>query len=147
MYLQTHETNIGAGAQMKMDLSEGLQAPLAISTLKEKLSQALSNSQSLAAYQFNSEKRVGGFVLDFYCESLNLAIAVDPHSSNGGDIINLHREKFLKERRMSFLRFDTEQVSSKIETVLQTIAWFISRYEKLNRLNSLAPRPAMAIAC
>jgi len=108
------------------------------------LEQALNKAPSLAAYSFISQKHLEGFVLDFYCEALNLVIAVDPPS----DIVNLNREQFLKERGMSFLRFETDQVSTKTDTVLHTIAWFISRYEKLNRLSSLsAPRPAMAIAC
>lgn len=136
MYLQTHEKMGGT----QLELSMGGKEPSA----KVVLEQALNKSAALAAYSFTSGKVFGDFVLDFYCAPLNLVIAVDPAS----DIVNLHREKFLKERGMSFLRFEAEQVRSKTDTVLSTIAWFISRYEKLNRLSSLsAPRPAMAIAC
>jgi len=146
MYLQTHETNIGAGTQMRLEMGtdSGRDSETNATEAKALLQQALGEAQSLADYRFSSGKQIGDFVFDFYCESLNLVIAVDPSS----DIVNLHREQFLKERRMSFLRFEAEQVSCKTDTVLSTIAWFISRYEKLNRLGSLStPRPAMAIAC
>lgn len=65
-----------------------------------------------------------GFILDFYCHEVKLAVELDGkyHQGEQQKMADAEREQFLKEIGVQVIRFTNEQVLENTEDVLQTIA-------------------------
>ncbi|QSE99219.1 endonuclease domain-containing protein [Fulvivirga lutea] len=104
------------------------------STLSEVLLWNEIKARKIKGYQFNRQKPLNNYIVDFYCKQLNLVIEVDGSSHYHGDapIRDAQRQTILESMGLNFLRFDDMDVKKNINSVIQIIYEFIEEYEALN---------------
>jgi len=82
--------------------------------------------KQLMGYDFHRQKPLYEFIVDFFCNELNLAIELDGESHLGKEKEDKEREIFLAERGIKILRFDNSEVIDNTEKVLETIKNWIN---------------------
>lgn len=82
-------------------------------------------------YQFNRQKPLDKYIVDFYCKPLNLVIEVDGsyHGEPDQVVKDEERQRILESMNLNFLRFTEMQVRKDMEWVLKTIEGYIIDYE------------------
>jgi len=83
-------------------------------------------------YDFDRQKPIDNYILDFFCNELMVGIEVDGYSH---ELIEIQNKDILKESRMNefgitILRFSDYQVLKDIENVLWAIEGYILEFEK-----------------
>ncbi len=101
-----------------------------------KLWNELKNGQ-LLNYDFDRQRPMGNYIIDFYCKDLQLAIEVDgiTHYEIGALENDKIRQAELEKMGISFLRFDALDVINKTGSVLDDIKEWILRYELNNGIS------------
>ena len=96
-----------------------------------KLWNELKNGK-LRGYDFDRQKPIGNYIVDFYCKDLKLAIEVDGITHEDEKIIlkDEARQEELEALGVSFLRFDALLVVNKVEAALKEIRNWIEGYER-----------------
>jgi very-short-patch-repair endonuclease len=81
----------------------------------------------MLGYDFDRQKPIDNFIVDFYCKDLQLAIEVDGNSHNSDEAIekDVIRQKRLESLGVKFLRFDDIEVKKDMENVVKAIAFWI----------------------
>ena len=74
--------------------------------------------KQIKGYDFDRQKPVDNYIIDFFCNELMLAIEIDGDSHQKKQSYDRHRQEHLENIRISFLRFDGLQVIKNIEGVL-----------------------------
>jgi very-short-patch-repair endonuclease len=107
------------------------------STLGEILLRQHLKGRKMKGYQFNRQKPIGNYIVDFYCRKLNLIIEVDgeTHFYEGAKEKDERRQEKLESLGLQFLRFDDLEVKQNIENVVIAIEEWIEEFEK-KRINS-----------
>ncbi|MBX7243715.1 MAG: endonuclease domain-containing protein [Bacteroidia bacterium] len=77
--------------------------------------------KQVAGFDFDRQKPIDDFIIDFYCKAKMLAIEVDGSSHDGNDIYDMTRQSKLESLGIRFLRFTNEQVLYGIENVVAEI--------------------------
>lgn len=88
----------------------------------------LRNKQMLG-FDFDRQRPIDEFIVDFYCKDLMLAIEVDGDSHNHEDSVkyDLKRQIRLEKLGIHFLRFDDIEVKTRMGNVLEEIErWILS---------------------
>ena len=82
----------------------------------------------MLGYDFDRQKPIDNFIVDFYCKDLQLAIEVDGNSHNSDEAIekDVIRQKRLESLGVKFLRFDDIEVKKDMVNVLRTIEFWIT---------------------
>ena len=96
----------------------------------------------LMGYDFDRQRPIGNYIIDFFCKDLQLAIEVDGITHFDEKVIEKDeiRQVELERIGVSFLRFDAMLVINNIEAVLNEIREWIMAYEEKNgisRINEL----------
>ena len=88
-------------------------------------------SNKMMGYDFHRQKPIGNFILDFFCNKLNLAIELDGYTHTFEEIAEKDavKQDKLKEFGITVLRFCDEDVMKNTDGVLQAIRCFIEDYE------------------
>ncbi|NVK83573.1 MAG: endonuclease domain-containing protein [Cytophagia bacterium] len=109
------------------------------STLSEVILWQKLRASQVNGYQFNRQKPLGRYIVDFYCKNLSLVIEVDGSSHFVGDapIRDKERQDILESMGLQFLRFDDEDVKQNISFVMRVIYEFIEDRERSNPLSPL----------
>ena len=83
-------------------------------------------------YQFNRQKPLDRYIMDFYCKPLNLVIEIDGsyHNEKEQIIKDEERQKVLELMNLNFLRFSEMQIRKDIGWVLKAIENYILEYEE-----------------
>ena len=91
----------------------------------------------LRGYDFDRQRPVGNYIVDFYCKDLQLALEVDgiTHQDEKVMMQDEIRQKELEEMGVSFLRFDALLVVNKVESAVRQIREWIEMYEEKNGVN------------
>ena len=88
-------------------------------------------SKKMMGYDFHRQKPVDNFIVDFFCNKLNLAIELDGYTHTLEEIAN--KDKIKQEKLqglgISVLRFWDNEVIKNLEGVLEVIRNFIRRSE------------------
>jgi len=85
----------------------------------------LRNKQMLG-YDFDRQRPVGNFIIDFYCTELLLAIEIDGDTHIYRYDYDDARQKSLEKLGIHFLRFDDLEVKKNMNNVLRVIEdWII----------------------
>ncbi len=94
---------------------------------------AIKRNQILG-YRFRRQYVVTGFILDFYCPKLRLAIEVDGeiHSLNSNQIKDLERENIIKQYNIYIIRFTNKEIEENIITALTNLKKYIKNIEQKN---------------
>jgi very-short-patch-repair endonuclease len=94
------------------------------STLSEVILWNELKSRQLLGYDFDRQKPLDSFIVDFYCKELQLAIEVDGDSHDYSFEEDTKRQAALEKLGIKFLRFDDREVKQELSNVLRTIeAW------------------------
>ena len=96
-----------------------------------KLWNELKQGQMLQ-YDFDRQRPVLNYIVDFYCKDLKLAIEVDgiTHTEDAIAAKDITRQKELEVHGITFLRFDALLVINKVEAAVRQIREWIEEYEK-----------------
>ena len=98
-----------------------------------KLWNELKQGQMLE-YDFDRQRPIINYIVDFYCKDLKLVIEVDEltHTEEAIAAKDIIRQKELEEYGITFLRFDAMLVINKVEAAVRQIRDWIQDYEKQN---------------
>ena len=88
--------------------------------------------KQMYGYDFNRQKPIDNYILDFFCIELMLGLEVDGYSHQ---LLEVFKKDVIKEKRMNelgitVLRFTDEQVIKDMENVLRAIEYYILEFEK-----------------
>jgi very-short-patch-repair endonuclease len=86
----------------------------------------------MMGYQFNRQKPLDEYIVDFYCRRLHLVIEIDGtyHFFPEQRMKDEDRQKILEQLDLNFLRFTERQVKEDMEEVLIEIEHYIRQFEK-----------------
>ncbi|OGH68888.1 MAG: hypothetical protein A2754_00745 [Candidatus Magasanikbacteria bacterium RIFCSPHIGHO2_01_FULL_47_8] len=90
-------------------------------TLSEVLLWEKLKSKQLLGYQFNRQKRIGNYIVDFYCYKLRLIIEVDGFSHNFKVDYDRKRHSDLEALGLNVVHIEDVQVKKDIDNVVQVI--------------------------
>lgn len=86
--------------------------------------------KKMCGYDFDRQRPIDAYIVDFYCKSLMLAIEIDgsSHDSLTAQQNDHLRQARLKSLGVRFLRFREAQVCHQTPTVIQTIQTWITQH-------------------
>lgn len=92
-------------------------------TESEQLLWSKIRRKQILGVQFNRQKPVGNYIVDFYAASAKLVIEVDgsQHMDAEKMMSDKKRTEFLESQSLQVLRFDNRQVLAEIDSVLDVI--------------------------
>ncbi|OQP47117.1 hypothetical protein A4H97_06285 [Niastella yeongjuensis] len=96
-----------------------------------KLWDALKDGNMLE-YDFDRQRPIGNYIVDFYCKDLMLAIEIDgiTHSFEDVCVKDTNRQEELECLGVKFLRFNALQVVNDITNVCRAIEYWIIDFEE-----------------
>lgn len=102
---------------------------------EKRLWQKLKRNQ-MYGYDFHRQKPIDEYIVDFFCNKLQLAIELDGYSH---EILEVWEKDVKKTRRLNqlgvrVLRFADYQVLNDMENVLRAIEDYILTFEKNNNV-------------
>jgi very-short-patch-repair endonuclease len=111
-----------------------------------KLWNELRNGQ-IMGYDFDRQRPIGNYIVDFYCKDLQLALEVDGITHEDEKVImkDEMRQEELEMTGINFLRFDALLVMNKVESIVKEIERWIIAFEEKNGVNEFVKRKRMAI--
>jgi very-short-patch-repair endonuclease len=85
--------------------------------------------RQIIGHKFRRQYSIRGFVLDFYCPRLKLAIEVDGgvHGAKGRRIYDKDRQKLLECLGVKFMRFSNNDVFGSKDRIVRMISKVIKR--------------------
>jgi very-short-patch-repair endonuclease len=106
-----------------------------------KLWNELKNGQMMG-YDFDRQRPIGNYIVDFYCKDLHLVLEVDGITHEDEKVIlkDEIRQDELEELGVSFLRFDALLVVNKVEAAVREIRNWILQYEEKNGVSEFVLR-------
>ena len=89
----------------------------------EKLLWSKLKGKQLKGLQFNRQKPIGSYIVDFYCLPAKLVIEVDgsQHYSPDGKEKDRIRDDYMTQSGLSVLRFSDRDVLKNLDGVVETI--------------------------
>jgi very-short-patch-repair endonuclease len=81
--------------------------------------------KQLRGYDFDRQRPIDNFIVDFYCKDLMLAIEVDGESHYGNEEKDKRKDKRLNELGVTVLRFDDMEIVYELDMVLKRIEKWI----------------------
>lgn len=83
--------------------------------------------KKMLGYDFDRQRPIDNFIVDFYCKELQLAIEIDgsSHDFEGMHEKDETRQRILEHLGVRFLRFDDREVKEDINNVLRSIEIWI----------------------
>jgi very-short-patch-repair endonuclease len=83
-------------------------------------------------YDFDRQKPIGNYIVDFFCKDLSLAIEIDgiTHYDEGSETADGIRQAELENMGVTFLRFSALQVVHDTQNVLRALENWIFTYEE-----------------
>ena len=93
----------------------------------------------MMAYDFDRQRIIGNYIVDFYCKDLQLGIEVDgiTHTEEMIAAKDKVRQEEMELLGVTFLRFDTMLVVNKVKAAVMEIAAWIEEFEKNNSVPGL----------
>ena len=93
---------------------------------EQKLWQYLRKKQVLG-YDFDRQRPIDQFIVDFYCKQLRLAIEIDgaSHDSENAQVADAERQARLEALGIYFLRFQEREALNETEGVIKAIEIWI----------------------
>ncbi len=86
--------------------------------------------KQMRGYDFDRQRPIDNYIVDFYCKDLQLAIEIDGESHYGVEKKDEARDKRLNEIGVTVLRFDDTELRYNLEKVLETIEKWIDENVK-----------------
>jgi very-short-patch-repair endonuclease len=88
--------------------------------------------KQLLGYEFQRQKPLGKYIVDFYCAALRLAIEIDGVSAGSDEQyrFDLERDATIGTTEVHILRFQDETVRNDMKSVLLEIRMWINEHHK-----------------
>ena len=85
--------------------------------------------KQICGYDFDRQRPIDNYIVDFYCKDLMLAIEIDGDSHEHPDAAksDLKRQQRLEQLGVRFLRFDDVDVKRNMRWVLEEIICWIEK--------------------
>ena len=127
---------------MLKELAKKLRKNMTFSEVK--LWNELKNGRMMG-YDFDRQRPIGNYIVDFYCKDLKLALEVDgiTHLDEKVILKDEIRQDELERLGVNFLRFDAMLIVNKVESVLKEIESWIIEYESENGVVEFVRRKRM----
>ena len=84
----------------------------------------------MLGYDFDRQKPIDDYIVDFFCKDLSLAIEIDGESHCDKYHQDSQRQDRLEELGVFFLRFPDRMVKQDMGTVLRCIQNWIEQYTR-----------------
>jgi very-short-patch-repair endonuclease len=81
--------------------------------------------KQMKGFDFDRQRPIDNYIVDFYCKDLQLAIEVDGESHYGNEKADKRREKRLNKLGVNVLRFDDMEIVYALDEVLKKIEMWI----------------------
>jgi very-short-patch-repair endonuclease len=81
--------------------------------------------KQMKGFDFDRQRPIDNYIVDFYCKDLQLAIEVDGESHYGNLPADMRREKRLNKLGVNVLRFDDMEIVYELDEVLKKIERWI----------------------
>jgi very-short-patch-repair endonuclease len=81
--------------------------------------------KQLSGYDFDRQRLIDNFIVDFYCKDLQLAIEIDGESHYGNPERDKKKDTRLGELGVTVLRFDDMEVVHQLDKVIEKIEKWI----------------------
>ena len=87
--------------------------------------------KQMMGYDFDRQRPIDQFIVDFYCKALQLAIEIDgsSHDSREAQERDQERQARLEAFGISFLRFQDSEVKQNIDGVCESIKYWIQNHQ------------------
>jgi very-short-patch-repair endonuclease len=111
-----------------------------------KLWNELKNGQ-IMGYDFDRQRPIGNYIVDFYCKDLQLALEIDGITHQDEKVMTMDRvrQNELETLEVGFLRFDALLVVNKVDAVIREIKKWILEYEEKNGVSEFVKRKRFAL--
>jgi|SRR5690554_4321959 very-short-patch-repair endonuclease len=88
--------------------------------------------KQIYGYDFQRQKPLLNYIVDFYCNELELVIELDGYSHQFEEVVikDEYKEAELKKYGLTILRFDDDEIMKDMNNVLKTIEQYIIEFEK-----------------
>lgn len=86
--------------------------------------------KKMRGYDFDRQRPIDNYIVDFYCKDLMLALEIDGESHYGNEKKDNKRQKKIESYGVKFLRFDNLEVRYKMEMVLERIGNWIDENKR-----------------
>jgi very-short-patch-repair endonuclease len=96
-------------------------------TLSEVLLWNQLKQKNLMGYDFDRQRPLGNYIVDFFCKELSLAIEIDGDTHIYRYEEDEIRQQTLEKLGVKFLRFDDIEVKKNMSNVLRVIEDWISK--------------------
>ncbi|TMI61767.1 MAG: DUF559 domain-containing protein [Bacteroidetes bacterium] len=102
----------------------------------------------IKGYDFDRQRPVANYILDFYCKDLQLALEVDGITHHDEEVMRKDkiRQDELEMVGVSFLRFNALLVINKVEAAVREIIQWVEKYEEQYGVNEFVKRKREALA-
>lgn len=89
-------------------------------------------SGGMMGYDFDRQRAIGNYIVDFFCKDLMLAIEVDGITHEEEEVVKRDeiKQAELEALGVHFLRFNALMVVNDVEGATKAIATWIEEYEK-----------------
>ena len=91
------------------------------STLSEVLLWQSIKGRQLPGYKFRRQKPTGGYIVDFFCPELMLAIEIDGSAHFQKENYDIKRQKRPEKLGIKILRFGDKQIKNNLHGVIAEI--------------------------
>ena len=105
------------------------------STMSEVLLWQYLKNKQMRGYDFDRQKPIDNYIVDFFCNELMLAIEIDGSSHNFDESYqqDLTRQNILEDLGVSFLRFNDIDIKKDIGNVIRAIDGWIEDFEETHK--------------
>ena len=79
------------------------------------------HKKAFKGYDFNRQKIIGNYIVDFYCIDCNVVIEIDGNSHNEKVDYDTRRETFLKELGLDIIHIDAKDILSNLDGVMNML--------------------------
>lgn len=95
-------------------------------------------------FQFNRQRPLDNYIVDFYCKDLMLVIEIDGESHDHSDVqkYDLYRQRRLEKSGVRFLRFEDIDLKKNMGDILIAIELWIEEHQDDLVGNQPTPGPS-----
>ncbi len=83
------------------------------------------NKGQFHGLDFDRQKIIGNYVVDFYCKALGLVVEIDGSSHNEREEEDAMREAWLRNQGCKIIRFTTVLVLQQMDQVMEDLEEFV----------------------
>jgi len=105
-------------------------------TLSEVLLWNELSGKKMYGFDFDRQRPIDNFIVDFYCKELNLAIEIDGNSHDYKFDEDVIRQKKLESLGVHFLRFLDIEVKKDMNNVLREIEHWVLEHKEIHLKSS-----------